>query len=246
MSAHKTFDKVKLPELQEEHRRIVWDDEGFMVEGQDVVEDIRHQPGGYVENVELVNVPRHLAERLKENRVGFEQIAASGYATRIYEAISGENPQGIDVPSLFVAAVIVKGTIDPPAWENAERLIQNVNQHVLNLLGLCSKALGLDQTEEFEKPPKFPLGLRLKRGFAPGSGTPESPYGHSERYMEIIEEQLKPVPRAREKYIVLDRVMSATASYMGFGDDLIAEVDRFIGEVSKLKVTGLVGFFGLQ
>jgi hypothetical protein len=245
--SHKTFDKLTLPELQEEHRRIVWDDEGFVAEGQDVVEDILHQPGRYLEHVEVVNMPPDLAERLKSSRVSFEQIAASGYATKIYEAVSRENPEGIDVPSLFVAAVVVKGTIDPPAtWDSAERLIQNVNQHVLNLLGLCSKALGLDPTGEFEKLPKVPLGLRLKRGFAPGNATPDSPYGHSERYMGIIGEQLRALRIARQKYIVLDSVMSAMASRMGFGDELIAEVDRFIGEVSKPKASGLVGFVGLE
>lgn len=36
------------------------------------------------------------------------------------------------------------------------------------------------------------------------------------------------------------------ASRMGFGDELIAEVDRFISEVSKPKASGLVGFFGLE
>lgn len=247
MSAHKTFAKVTLPELQEERRRIVWDDEGFIVEGQDVVEDILRQPNDYSEDVEVVNMPAHLSERVKSSRASFEQIAASGYANKIYEAIIRENPDGIDVPSLFLAAMTVKGTIDPPSgWDSAERLIQKVNQHVVNLLGLCSKALDLDPTGEFEKLPKVPLGTRLKRGFPLGDATPESPNSHPERYIEIIEEQLKPLGGARAKYIVLDRMMSAMASRMGFGDELIAELDRFIGEVSKPKITGLVGIFGLE
>ncbi|MGA8733647.1 MAG: hypothetical protein WB558_06970 [Terriglobales bacterium] len=247
MSAHKTFDKVTLLELQDEHRRIVWDDEGLIVEGQDVAKDIARQSRDYSEVVEFVNMPADMRERLKANRVSLEQIAASEYATKIYEGISRENPDGIDVPSLFVAAVVVKGTIDPPAtWDSAERLIQNVNQHVLNLLRLWSEALGLDPTGEFEKLPKVPLGLRLKRGFPRSDDSPESPYGNSEQYTHIIEEQLKAVRSTREKYIVLDSVMSAMASLMGFGDELIAEVDRFIGDVSKPKVTGLVGVFGLE
>lgn len=212
-----------------------------------MLEDIRHQREDYSEEIELVNMPPDLSETFKSNRVSSEHIAASGCATKIYEAISQENPDGIDVSSLFVAAMVFKSTIDPPAtWDSAERLIQKVNQHILNLLGLCSKALGLDPTGEFEKLPKVPLGLRLKRGFPSGYDSPESPYGNSERYMEIIEEQLRAVRRAREKYIVLDSVMSAMASRMGFGDELIAEVDRFISEVSKPKASGLVGFFGLE
>ncbi|SRR5258708_4866014 len=209
MSEHKTFEKLTLPEPQEGRRRIVWDEEGFMLDGEDVAKDIARQPKGYSEVVELVNMPPDLAESLKSRRVSFERIAASGYATKIYEAISPENPDGIDVPSLFVAAVVVKGTIDPPAtWDSSERLIQKVSQHILNLLGLCSKALGLDPTGEFEKLPKVPLGLRPKRWFPSGYNSPESPYGNSERYVEIIEEQLKALRSAREKYTVLDSVMS--------------------------------------
>lgn len=248
MSPNKTFEKVALPELHEERRRIVWDAKGFIVEGQDVVEDIRRQPKGYSEEVELVNMPPDLSDSLKANRVSFEQVAASRYANNVYEAISKENPDGIDLPSLFVAAAGVKGTIDPPTgWDDVERLIQKVNQHVLNLLGLCSTALGLDAIREFETLPNVPLGVCLTRGLSPGDGTlPLSPFGDSERYMDIIEEQLKPLGGTRAKYIVLDRVMSMMASRMGFGDELVAELDRFIGEVSKPKVTGLVGFFGLE
>jgi hypothetical protein len=245
--SHTSFDRVTLPELREVQRRVVWDEKGFVVEGRDVLEDILHQPKDYSETLGLVNMPRHLAEKLKPRSVSFEQIAASGYATKIYEAIIRENPDGMDVPSLFVAAVVVKGTIDPPTtWDSAERLIQMVNQHVLNLLGFFSKALGLDPTSEFEKLSKVPLGLRLKRWFPSDYASPASPYADSKRYMEIIEEQLKAVRGARERYIVLDSVMSAMATRMAFGDELIAEVDRFISDVSKPNATGLVGFFGLE
>lgn len=247
MSEHKTFDKLTLPELLEERRRIVFDDEGFIVEGQDVAKDIARQPQGYSENVEFVNMPPDLRARLKPNAVSFEHIAASGNATKIYEAIIRENPDGVDVPSLFVAAIGVKGTIDPPTtWGSVEQLMQKINQHVLNLLGLYSKALALDPTGEFEKLPKVSSGLRLKRGFLPDNGIPEFSHKHSDRYMAIIEEQLKDVSSTRAKYIVLDCVMSAMASRMGFGDGLIAELDRFIAEVSETMVTGLVGFFGLE
>lgn len=246
MNTHQEFDKVTLLDLREGRRRIVWDAEGFIVEGQEVLEDIRHQREDFFEEIELVNMPPDLSETFKSNRVSSEQIAASGCATKVYEAICRENSDGIDMPSLFVAAAGTKGTIDPPEWENAERLIQKVNQHVINLLGLCAKALGLDPTGDFEKLSKVPLGMRLKREFLPDLGTPESPCGRSGRYMDILEEQLKPLGGARAKYIVLDRVMSAMASRMGFGDEVVAELDRFIAEVSEPKASGLVGVFGLE
>lgn len=246
MNTHQEFDKVTLLDLQEGRRRIVWDTEGFIVEGQEVLEDIRHQREDYSEEIELVNMPPDLSETFKSNRVSSEHIAASGCATKIYEAICRENPDGIDMPSLFVAAAGTKGTIDPPAWENAERLIQKVNQHVINLLRLCAKALGLDPTGDFEKLPKVPLGMRLKREFLPDLGTPESPCGRSGRYMDIIEEQLNTVRGARAKYIVLDCILSAMASRMGFGDEVVAELDRFIAEVSEPKASGLVGVFGVE
>lgn len=246
MSEHKRFDRVTLPELREEHRRILWDAEGFIVEGHEVLEDIRHQGEDYTEEIELVNMPPDFSERFKSNRVSSEHIAASGCATKIYEGISRENPDGIDMPSLFVAAAGTKGTIDPPAWEDAERLIQKVNQHLINLLGLCAKALGLDPTGDFEKLPKVPMGMRLKREFLPDLVMPESACGRSGHYMEIIEERLKTVRGARAKYIVLDRIMCEMASRMGFGDEVVAELDRFIAEVSEPKASGLVGVFGLE
>ena len=94
MSVHRTFDKVTLLELQQGHRRIVWDDQGFIVAGQEVLEDIRHQPKNYSENVELVNAPSAFSERLRSSRVSSEHVAASGFASRIYEAISRDNPDG--------------------------------------------------------------------------------------------------------------------------------------------------------
>jgi hypothetical protein len=86
----------------------------------------------------------------------------------------------------------------------------------------------------------------LKRGFPSGHVSPDSPYASSARYMDVIEEQLKALRSAREKYIILDSVMSAMATHMEFGDELIAEVDRFIADVSEPKATGLEGFFGLE
>jgi hypothetical protein len=228
-------------------RRIVFDDEGFIAEGENVALDIASEGSDYSERVELVNMPADLRESLKANRVSFDQIAASGYVTKIYEAISREFPEGIDVPSLYVAAVGVKGTVTPPmTWDGVERFMQKMTQHCLNLFGLWQKALGLDPNGEFENLPEVPLGLRLKRGFPPGdTTTPESADGHSERYMEIIEEQLKPLA-ARESYIVLDGIMSVMANRMGFGNEFRAEVERWLGEVAKPKPTGLVGFFGLE
>lgn len=49
-------------------RRIVFDDGGVIVEGQDVAENIARQPKDYSEVVELVNMPPDLAERIKANR----------------------------------------------------------------------------------------------------------------------------------------------------------------------------------
>lgn len=65
MSEHKTVDNLILPELWEGHRRIVWDDEGFVVQGRDVLEDIARQPKDYCEVVEVVNIPPTLAESIK-------------------------------------------------------------------------------------------------------------------------------------------------------------------------------------
>lgn len=68
MSEHKTVKSLVLPESRQEHRRIVWDDEGFVVEGRDVLEDIAHQPKDYCEVVEVVNIPPTLAGSIKANR----------------------------------------------------------------------------------------------------------------------------------------------------------------------------------
>lgn len=70
MSEHEIFNKLTLPELQQEHRRIVWDHEGLIVEGQDVLEEIAHQPKDYSEVIEVVNIPPTLAERIKAYRLG--------------------------------------------------------------------------------------------------------------------------------------------------------------------------------
>jgi hypothetical protein len=223
-------------------RRIVFDDEGFIAEGEDVARDIAIKGSDYSEEVELVNMPAELRKRLKANRVSFDQIAASGYVTKIYEAISREFPEGIDVPSLYAAAVGVKGTVKPPiTWDGVERFMQKMTQHCLNLFGLWQKALGLDPTGEREHLPEVPFGLRLKREYLPHNLSSKP----MQRYMEMIEEQLKSLP-AKESYIVLDGIMSVMANRMEFGNEFRAEVERWLDEVAKPKPTGLVGFFGLE
>lgn len=61
------------------HRRIVWDDEGVMVEGQDVVEEIARQSSDYGEIVEVVNMPADLRARLRANRVTFDKTGLVGF-----------------------------------------------------------------------------------------------------------------------------------------------------------------------
>src|SRR5262249_4179639 len=130
----------------------------------------------------------------------------------------------------------------PVTWDGYERFVQKMNQHVFNLTRMWSKVLGLDPTGEWNKLPEVPLGLRMM-----GVSLPESrlAFGHSGRYMDIIEEQLKFLP-PRESYIVLDGIMSVMANRMEFGDEFRVELERWLGEVSKPKPTGLVGFFGLE
>jgi hypothetical protein len=173
--------------------------------------------------------------------VTFNQTAGSGYVTKIYKALSREFPaERLDAPSLFLAAAGVKGTIEPPGGRENEWFVQKMNQHFLNLFALWAKATGLDPKGEFEKLPVVRLGMRLRR--EPLDGGSSDP---ANRYMEIIEEQLKSLT-PRESYIVLDGIMSVMANRMAFGNEFRAEVERWLSEVAKPKPTGLVGFFGLE
>jgi len=224
-----------------EGRRIVFDEEGFIAEGEDVARDIASKSSNYSETVEVVNMPAELRERLKENRVSFDQTAGSGYVTKIYEALSREfSAQRLDVPSLFIAAAGVKGTIEPHGgWEN-EWFVQKMNQHFVNLVALWTKATGLNAKGEFERVPVVPLGMRLRSEPLDGASSDAAT-----RYMEIIAKELKPLA-GMERYIVLDEIMSVMANRMGFGREFRVEVERWLGEVAKPKPTGLVGFFGLE
>jgi len=222
-------------------RRIVFDDEGFIAEGEDVARDIASKSSDYSEKVELVNVPADLLKNFEAKRVRFDQIAASGYVTKIYEALSREFPaQRLDAPSLFIAAAGVKGTIEPPGARGNEGFVQKMNQHFANLLALWAKATGVDSKREFEKLPVVPLGIHLRREPLSGGSSDAA-----NRYTEIIEQQLNSLA-ARESYIVLDQIMSVMASRMGFGNEFRAEVERWLGEVAKPKASGLAGFFGLE
>ena len=73
-------------------RRIVFDEEGFIAEGEDVAQDIASKSRDYSETVEVVNMPAKLRERIKENRVRADQTGQGrGYVTKIYEALSRES-----------------------------------------------------------------------------------------------------------------------------------------------------------
>jgi hypothetical protein len=49
-------------------RRIVFDEDGLIAEGEDVARDIASKSGDYTERIELVNMPPDLLERFEVDR----------------------------------------------------------------------------------------------------------------------------------------------------------------------------------